>query len=544
MSIVSLDFTDLQAPSPALTLSAQQERVMEWVREETGNALIIAVAGSGKTTTLIEAISEMSGSIAFAAYNKRIADEIKEKVLARGLAVQAKVATFHSFGFTAWRRLHPQVKVDGYKVNNIVEELDVPEDLQEFVTKLVSMVRQSGVGITCPVNLESAWDEVIAHYGLDELLTEGGRRRPQYSEEEEVDDQVLAKRLMAGKFYALKVLRASIEQADEVIDFDDQLYMPLYAKAYIDQYDWVLIDEAQDSNPLRRGLAAAMLKPGGRLLAVGDPAQAIYGFTGADSESLDNIREQFDCIDLPLTVSYRCPKAVVRHAQRWVSHIEAAPSAPEGYVGTVDYLQDFLPAMPDTPRQELEKSVVLCRKNAPLVDLAFALIRQHIPCHVEGRDIGKQIKDLATKWKRITELQSLQKKVQEYKVTQVARFMSKKQEQRADAVADRCDTLLALILGLLAKNPHATVADLKGLCDSLFGDNLPVGLTLSSIHKSKGREWETVYWLGRNAWQPSPFAQQEWQLAQEHNLCYVAATRAKDTLVELIVPEKRRGWEE
>jgi superfamily I DNA/RNA helicase len=60
-------------------------------------------------------------------------------------------------------------------------------------------------------------------------------------------------------------------------------------------------------------------------------------------------------------------------------------------------------------------------------------------------------------------------------------------------------------------------------------------LTLSSIHKSKGREWRRVFWLGMAAFQPSKYARKDWQIVQERNLQYVAGTRAMAELVHVHV---------
>lgn len=525
--MISIDFSSIDTtPTRKLTLSPQQERVLSWVKDETGNAIIIAVAGSGKTTTLIEALAAMTGTVAFAAYNKRIADEIKEKVAKRQLSADVRVGTFHSFGFRAWTRQHPRVKVDGFKIRNLIEaHSTIPEELQEFIAKLVSLVRNNAVGIVTPMDNDVAWDSIIDHYGLIDSLEIAARKRGIALNDEDIDALV-----EQGKRWAQRILQESIEQATTIIDFDDQLYMPLYARIPIDQYDWVLVDEAQDSNPTRRALAAAMLRSGGRFIAVGDPAQAIYGFTGADSESLDNIEQEFGCISLNLTVSYRCPKRVVEVAQRWVSHIEAADDAPDGMYTGAEY-HEMLDAVAGTPINALQNQAVLCRKNAPLVDLAFMLIRSHIPCHVEGRDIGAQIKNLVKRWKT-NDLAALRSRIDAHKQREVAKLIQLRQEARADVTADRCDTATSLIDGLLAEGKR-DVRDLFDLCDRLFGDNVRGGLTLSSIHKAKGREWKTVYWLGAGAYQPSPFAKQEWQMRQEFNLMYVAATRAQETLVSV-----------
>jgi superfamily I DNA/RNA helicase len=84
------------------------------------------------------------------------------------------------------------------------------------------------------------------------------------------------------------------------------------------------------------------------------------------------------------------------------------------------------------------------------------------------------------------------------------------------------------------------VEDVTKFIDELFDDNVTGILTLSTIHKAKGREWEQVYWLNRATTCPSPWARQDWQKEQEKNLCYVAATRAKHELIELTIEDKRK----
>lgn len=64
-------------------------------------------------------------------------------------------------------------------------------------------------------------------------------------------------------------------------------------------------------------------------------------------------------------------------------------------------------------------------------------------------------------------------------------------------------------------------------------------LTLSSVHKSKGREWQRVFVLGHNVYMPSKFARMPWQIEQEENLIYVAYTRAQSELVLVHVPTKK-----
>jgi DNA helicase-2/ATP-dependent DNA helicase PcrA len=323
-----------------------------------------------------------------------------------------------------------------------------------------------------------------------------------------------------------ELLRVSNDESSRLIDFDDMIYMPLIKSAPFSQYDWVLIDEAQDSNRVRREMASRMLRPGGSLVAVGDRHQAIYGFTGADNDALDILRREFGCKELPLTTTYRCPKA-----QQYVSHIQAADSAAEGLVKS-QTLAEFWQRS-----ASLDKSdAILCRNTKPLIDLAFELIRRNIGCHVEGREIGESLVRLVEKFKSATNLRELRNQLEEYMEVEVSRLEAKGQMGKAAGISDRVETLLVVIDNL---DPQETPLSVKLKLSLLFGDTTPgqpsPSLTLCTIHKAKGREWDRVFLWGRNLYQPSRFATQDWQKQQETNLIYVAITRAKETLVEVIL---------
>lgn len=496
--------------------SPQQEAVFRWVREGRGSLRLIAVAGAGKTTTLVEALKMMSGSVAMVAYNKAAATEIQSRLGSGVMNVRA--STFHAVGFGAWMKAYPKCKMEGKKTQVLMDELGTPRPLRAFVAKATSLAKQAAFGILVPIADRQAWYGLVDHFDLEDTLAEDG--------------VVLTDDLVATAIEtSIGFLTESLARNPDMIDFDDMIHAPVYHNVRIWQNDWVLVDEAQDTNPIRRVLARRMLKPTGRLIAVGDPHQAIYGFTGADADALDLIAREFGCSDLPLTVTYRCPKAVVRHAKQWVSHIEAHESAPEGSVDTIPE-QAFHQL---TPEHLTARDAILCRNTKPLVELAYRLIRRGIPCHVEGRDIGQGLLALAGKWKT-NSLSTLETKLDRYVEREVAKHMARGNETKAEAVVDKVDTLRVIMSAL---PPGSTVETLRDRINQLFSDT-PDGkpspnLTLSTVHKSKGREWDRVYLLGRNMYMPSKWARQEWQLAQEDNLCYVAVTRAKAVLIEVSV---------
>lgn len=515
--------------------SPQQLAIYTAITSTRANLLVTAVAGAGKTTTLRGIVQRIpaGASVAFCAYNKAIATEITAKVAddtAKGLvAAKVQCGTFHSFGFRAWARYAEQktgkkvvVDTTGDKLARLLVEVEVPEGYHAFVKQAVSLAKQRAIGVLVPFADTAAWQGLIDHFELEDLL-EGG---------EGLSEMNLQLRVNNGLNFACRVLRAGTELDTELVDFDDMLYAPLVHNIKLWQNDYVLVDEAQDTNPARRCMAKRMLKAGGRLVAVGDPAQAIYGFTGADNDSLAIIKAEFACTEMPLTVTYRCPKAVVAKAREYVSHITAADSAPEGRTDTVE-LAEFL----RLPAEQLGPSVaVLCRNTKPLVEVAFALIRRRIACRVEGRDIGRSLMALATKWK-VRGVVAMAAKLEQYAMVETQRLLAKGQEAKAASLQDRVDTLMVFVDSLPG---GATLNDLRTEITKVFADT-PDGtpapcLVLSTVHKSKGREWPTVYVLGRNRFMPSPFARQEWQMQQELNLIYVAFTRAQETLVEVVVP--------
>jgi DNA helicase-2/ATP-dependent DNA helicase PcrA len=497
------------------TPSPQQEVFFSWIQNESGSAVLRAVAGAGKTTTLIKALEMMPGKIFFGAYNKKIADEISSKATAKdGL----EISTMHSAGFKFLRKAFKNTKVNGDKCRDIFRNASskFPEykPFESSVLKLVSLAKQTGLGILKDMNNKQEWLDIIQHFDIE--VFSGS------------DDD--CGNLISS--LAKKTLERSIQMDPEVIDFDDMIFSPLYHNVKITGYDWVLIDEAQDTNGTRRALALKMLKKNGRLVAVGDERQAIYSFQGADSNSLDLISDAVNAVSIPLTTTFRCPKAVVKYAQNWVSHIQAADTAPEGIVRSADIKNLTSLAKPG--------DAILCRFNAPLIENVYRFIAEGIPAKVEGREIGNGLKVLARRYKAKT-FAALTEKLNAYLEREIAKFIAAEQESKVTSLKDKMECLNVIIGRAYQKNPNST-DPVQLICDevdSIFTENGSDKVVLfSSVHKSKGREWMTVIWLQTG---PSPYAKQDWELLAEDNLCYVAASRSMNELILVDVPKKKKA---
>jgi superfamily I DNA/RNA helicase len=530
----------------AFAPDANQSRIFDFVRSGKGSAVVVAVAGGGKTTTLVELLGLLSPKqrVIFLAFNKAIAEE-----LARRVPSFVACKTFHSVGFSAIRSTFGRAIVDAEKTRKLFDALLAdPEAFAQLaalcsllepvqpgqthaprahpdalrilrrsllggVRKLVGLAKNAGMaprGVSGLAGLvedsEDAWETLLAHH------------------------QIELEYRAATIFAARAILRRSIETASTSVDFDDMLYVPVLTRAKLPVYDFVCVDEAQDVSAIQREMLGRMVRRStGRLIAVGDPAQAIYGFRGADSSSLPRIAQHFDAIELPLSFSYRCPQAVVAEARKLVTHIEPHPSAPVGIVE--DLGLEWGPAAKNVAHSRFRPTdAILCRNNAPLVSLAFRLIASGQGCRILGRDIGDSLIALARNLKAKS-LADLDAKLSDYEKREQARLEAAEKPAAIEALLDRCACLRTVIGNV------GSLDELVSTLEDLFKDNGSSLVTLATIHKAKGLEWERVYFLDRHLL-PSKWAKLDWMLEQERNLEYVGITRAKAELYFIESPRR------
>ena len=468
--------------------SVYQQNIFHFVATGSGNATVIAVAGSGKSTTIVEAMKLADGESIFLAFNKAIADELKRK------GVNGR--TFHSLVFGPVVRYCKQDGPTLDKLRLLSRDLFSFQESKmygAFAARMVGLARGMGFGIPgMTADTEEEWIALADHHDLE----------PE-SDMADFGDAIVAARQL---FDAC--------MADPRVDFDDMLYRAVKDNITLPKFDFVFVDEAQDTNPIQREILRKILKPSGRLVAVGDPAQAIYGFRGADSEALEILGKEFNCQTLPLSITYRCPAKVVEYVQQWVPHIEARPDAPEGVVKDLGAEWN--------PLDFMAGDLIVCRKSAPLIQAAFRFIRAGVPVQVLGRDIGQGLKALIKKMNAGDNVDRLADKLNAWMEREVTKAMKDEDEAKAESIRDKAGVLLYMIDELI--EGHRTIEQLEQGIDWLFSDKGRAVL-FATGHKSKGLEARRVFWLGRSEC-PAKWARQPWQRQQEINLCYVIGTRA------------------
>jgi len=258
---------------------------------------------------------------------------------------------------------------------------------------------------------------------------------------------------------------------------------------------------------------------------------SLYGFAGADTESINNIIARTQATVLPLSICYRCPSLPIQLAQQIYPSIQASPTAERGIVEVIaqaDFLRQVQP--------ESEGCAVIGRCTAPLVELCLKLLQQGKRAKVRGRDIGAGILEIIERLKQSKRLQfaTLLEMLDEYRDSQLEILGAKPDNELAiDAFLDKVETVVAFYqaYGDEAKRQErlTSIEDFQAYVTDFFSDEDEKTVILfSTIHKAKGLEFNVVYLLPDKI--PHPLAKNAWQHEQELNAEYVALTRAKKAL--------------
>lgn len=504
-----------------LIFSSYQEEIFKTVKEKNDSIFVKAVAGSGKTTTLIEVskLIPVQKKVAFLAFNKRIVDELSAK-LPRGVTTR----TFHSLGNEAIRgrsKLNQQ-KLD-YLMRDYKSDLDWNmKKYSKEIFRLVGLAKNEGL---IPDDKRLG----ISKAGLIPD-TSGGWRDLCEKHSESLDFGDLNEdSILEVCSHARHLLIRSIAKKTE-FDFDDMIYWPFIFELPIKSYDVLFVDEAQDISAIQHYFIDKMLKNGGRLIACGDPGQAIYKFRGADSSSIEKLVERYNCVELPLSISYRCPKRVVELAKTLMPYIEAAPHAKEGILERLSYLNE---------RRLIAGDAVLSRTNDLLVKKAIELLNANIKFVYEGEDYTKAINRLAKK-SGATSIVSFESYLDK-EVKKLTSFLDTAHDQVS--INRKIDACLVAKAFISVKYP-SDVQDLLGQVERFFDEMKSLKtqnkstdrVLLSTVHKAKGLEFERVFILKKmpkkSSEKPAP------PTGQELNLEYVAVTRAKSELYIIEISEE------
>ncbi len=474
----------------ALSRTDEQSAILKAASTTDSNLIINALAGCGKTSTLEMIEREVDARpILYLVFNKKNAEEAKDRMLST-----TTVRTFNSLGHRIWAAACAK------KIN--LNPRKVPDLLRQIIDQVPRKEQGPFWDSYWPVIHGVALAKALGY--VPENKFPNARRLISQSAfhaalDEEPDD------LTADLIDT--TLTASITAAYAgSIDYNDQIYMPALFGGTFPRFPLVMVDEAQDLSPVNHAMLEKLAK--GRCIAVGDPWQAIYQFRGAVSNGMVAIKERYSCSSLDLSVSFRCPSAIVEYAQRRVPHFKWSRLG--GNVSHPDSLD---------PSSILDHSAIICRNNAPLFKVALRLLGAGRAVSVAGSDIGPK-------------LIALMKKLGP-------------EDTRKDSVLSMIDDWLAERLARESKTAQ-DLADCMKVFAS-FGESLGQAIAyaehlfaqkgairLLTGHKAKGLEWNNVIHLDPWLTQKDPTNE------QDQNLWYVITTRSKENLTE--IDSERIRW--
>ncbi len=459
--------------------SDYQKAIFKEIAFGNQHCMVIARAGSSKTSTLIEGskyIPKGKKSL-FCAFNKSIQEELKNKLNER-----IECSTLHSLGYRGIRQRFGNVELDDNKCWNIVEDL-IGNSKENYgvidnVCKTITLCKANLADIPSKV------DEIILEYDIDLC---------------EYEPEIFIK-------YVLQGLRKCKEQTN-VIDFMDMIWFPFIYRINVGKYDVVFVDEAQDMSKCMIELALSAIKTDGRVFAVLDDKQAIYRFMGADHRVLYNLRTRLNPKELSLPICYRCPIKVVALAQEYVPDILPYDKSPEGEIINLNIL--------DLHKHAKAGSYVLSRTNAPLIRQCMLFLKQQIPANILGRDIGNNLLYLIKKSKK-KNVKSLLEWLVKWEKQEKENLLIKYPKANTEFIADKAECIRMLC------EDASSLEEVKSNINNLFQENDENKIVLfSSIHKIKGKQASDVFILSDTI---------KYSNEEECNIYYVGITRAQQKL--------------
>lgn len=273
--------------------------------------------------------------------------------------------------------------------------------------------------------------------------------------------------------------------------------MPALFGGPFPKFPRIMVDEYQDQSPVNHALLARLVTR--RLIGVGDPHQNIYGFRGAKAGGMSSAVTQYSMTELPLSVSFRCPRAIVEAARWRVPHFQWSQ---EG--GNVTDHTDKFEAS-----RIVDDAAIICRNNAPLLRMAFRLINMGRSVQVVGSELGPRL--IAIMKKLGPDGMSRRELVDE-----IEHWRNEKLAANSKSANDLADCMRVFA------EHGSSLGSAVAYAEHLFAQEGTIRLLTG--HKSKGLEYPSVYWLD-----PGLCDSRE----QDRNLAYVITTRSQNSLTLL-----------
>lgn len=525
------------APDPLLT--GLDEYQLAAVTSTAAPLAILAPAGSGKTRVLTRRIAWRAREgdldarhVLAVTFTRKAAGELAQRLRRLGVDDGVTAGTFHALALAQLRRRAEETRREPPRV------LDRKSRI--LARLLDGSGSRAGLAIT-EVAQEIEWAKA-------RMITP----------ERFVDAVRHAQRKLARPADELADLYARYEREKRrrrVVDFDDLLWWcahfietePAFADAQRWRFRHFFVDEFQDASPLSVRLVAAWAGDRTDLCVVGDVAQAIYGFAGADAGFLDEFDRHFPGGErIELKYNYRSTPQVVRAAAAVLGRRTRDTTAvrADGPVPTlVSYPDDEAEAAAVATRLRDARTrgmrwsdmAVLFRTNGQSAVFERALDRAGIPYALAASDrfLARPVVQVVVERLEKTEAAAPRRSLHDHLSDLLAWADDEEPDDEQREVAA---TLVALGEEYLAtEGGSGTLAGFLAWAEVATRGDAPwrgrEGVSLLTFHKAKGLEWSLVCVTGlEQGFVPISYATTDAEFAEERRLLHVALSRAHDEL--------------
>ena len=492
--------------------SEEQENIFNSAKTGVNNIIIQAVAGAGKTTTLVECVKQITSfnpklRILLLAHNKSTRDTLRQKIGTENNNIH--VYTLHGLAYRMFtEHFGKQPDIDDEKYRN-------------YIIKNINNIASESY-----LSLNNN-KKMLYKSNLFDLINKARHNLKQ--SEREIYKMAVRKyniKLVSDECHlASKILKWGIENND-VVDFQDLLYFPnefgYFTKRYLN--DIIMLDEAQDASLAQQDVVRRCFKRNTRLFAFGDKDQTINSWCGSDTEAFEHLKDSSvfnkPAIELPLTTNYRCGKKIIEHAKKYTNNnIKPREDAHDGQIRYEASLKDIK-----------NGDMVLCRNTAPLMELYRRGISTGVKMYFRGEELGKALKESVdiVFGDSIADIIFNMKKrlIAFWDFITIDSGLDYKETVFTPLIISQFDTIKTM------EHLPKTVTNREELykfIDDMFSNEGEDGVQLSTIHRAKGLESDNVFIICPSLI-PSRLSQTQWELDEEQHLLYVMCTRPKNTL--------------
>ncbi|BDQ03527.1 UvrD-helicase domain-containing protein [Ignavibacterium sp.] len=467
----------------------------------TGDIKINAVAGSGKTTTIIEYSKSRpkKNKILYLAFNRSVKTEAEQRFGSIGLD-NVKVETAHSLAYkNTVFRFNYNVKTQGYKTYEVAEILKLRRRKEKHFELIAANHINRFVNYFCNSKAKKVSQLNYLDVVSDPLAFEFVKKNYDYIE---------------------KHTREFLAKMDKgEIEITHDFYLKKFQLSYPNLgFDYILFDEGQDASPAM--LDVFLNQPATKVI-VGDSHQQIYSWRFAV-----NSLESVDFRRFPLTISFRFPQDIANLAVEilnWKNHLDT---------------KEILP-IKGTGGKELNKlKATLARTNLGLLSKAIEFVTEKSKSqtlYFEGNvnsyfysDEGASLFDVLNLYNHNHEM------IKDNLIKSMSDF-----SELEEYVEKTEDTQLAMLVEIVKKYEDDLPRLIKLIRDSTVENKNDAKMIFSTVHRSKGMEYGTVYLhndfisqkkIKRLIEKQNEIPLDVAKINEEINILYVAVTRAINNL--------------